>query len=243
MNYALLLSGGVGLRLQSHLPKQYLRVENKMLVTYSLETLVNSQSVDAVVIVAEEDCRESIIADAKEHGISMEKIIGFARPGNTRQLSVLNGMREILERDGIVNEENAGETDTVLVQDAVRPLVTKKQVEACYLALKNHDGVMPVVSMKDTVYVSEDGGRISELIDRSKLYAGQAPELFRLKKYYRANQSLLPDKINGINGSTEAAIMAGMDILMIPGEEDNFKITTQTDLERFRGIIGKRGER
>ena len=56
-------------------------------------------------------------------------------------------------------------------------------------------------------------------------------------KYLEANESLLPDRILQINGSTEPAVMAGMDIAMIPGEEKNFKITTQADLERFCRMI------
>ena len=90
--------------------------------------------------------------------------------------------------------------------------------------------------MKDTVYLG-DGRQITSLLEREKVYAGQAPEAFVLGKYYEANKSLIPDKIEQINGSTEPAILAGMDIAMIPGDEGNFKITTQADLERFRALI------
>ena len=75
------------------------------------------------------------------------------------------------------------------------------------------------------------------MLNRNEIYAGQAPEVFRLRKYYEANQRLLPDKILQINGATEPAIMAGMDIAMIPGDERNFKITTKTDLENFNRIV------
>ena len=77
-------------------------------------------------------------------------------------------------------------------------------------------------------------GRISEELREGNPYA---PEAFVLGKYYEANRCLLPDKIERINGSTEPAIMAGMDIAMIPGEERNFKITTQADLERFKTLL------
>lgn len=106
-------------------------------------------------------------------------------------------------------------------------------IDTCVEALLGHDGVLPVLPMKDTVYVSEDGKSISSLINRSQVFAGQAPEVFALGKYYEANRRLLPDRILAINGSTEPAIMAGMDIAMIPGDEENYKITTKADLERF----------
>ena len=52
--------------------------------------------------------------------------------------------------------------------------------------------------------------------------------------YYEANKKLLPDRLSKINVATEPAILAGMDIVMIPGEETNYKITMQADLERFK---------
>ncbi len=75
------------------------------------------------------------------------------------------------------------------------------------------------------------------MLDRSRIYAGQAPEVFKLGVYYEANIRLLPDQILKINGSTEPAVMAGMDVVMIPGYESNFKITTKEDLERFKEIM------
>ena len=95
---------------------------------------------------------------------------------------------------------------------------------------------MPVLPMKDTVYTSLDGRKVTALLDRSTVYAGQAPEVFQIGRYFEANRKLLPEKILKINGSTEPAILDGMDIVMIPGEEGNFKITTGADLERFRRL-------
>jgi len=106
----------------------------------------------------------------------------------------------------------------------------------CLTACRGHDGAIPVLPMKDTVYLGEDG-HITQLLDRSHVYAGQAPEAFVLGKYEAANRQLLPEQILKINGSTEPAIMAGMDIALIQGDERNFKITTREDLERFEEII------
>ncbi len=91
--------------------------------------------------------------------------------------------------------------------------------------------------MKDTVYFSEEGKKIDSLLNRSQIFAGQAPEVFRLGRYYEANQVLLLEKILTINGSTEPTILAGMDVVMIAGDEGNFKITTKADLERFQSML------
>lgn len=61
--------------------------------------------------------------------------------------------------------------------------------------------------------------------------------MFGFWKYLKANRALLPDRILQINGSTEPAVLAGMDIRMITGDEGNFKVTTKEDLERLQQIL------
>ena len=72
--------------------------------------------------------------------------------------------------------------------------------------------------------------------DTELLCAGKAPVLFLLGKYYEANKALLPDRILSVNGSTEPAVMAGMDIRLSEGGEENFKVTTKKDVERFKKV-------
>lgn len=273
MNIALVLSGGTGTRLGSDIPKQYIKVNNKMIISYCLETIIYNDNIDYIQIVADKIWHSEIkrelshIYDAghmqtgqQESTASSKfnlKFKGFSEPGVNRQFSIYNGLTDI--------RKYAADDSFVLIHDAARPLLKDELINSCFEAIKGgkddmgsavsdcgpgesdknvlplnvsflYDGVLPVLPMKDTVYMSEDGNGISSLLDRSKLYAGQAPELFLLGKYYEANKALLPDKILTINGSTEPAIMAGMNIAMIPGDEDNFKITTKTDLERFEEL-------
>lgn len=251
MNTAILLSGGVGSRLHSDIPKQYIHIGGRMLITYALAALAEASAIDRILIVAEQEWREFIMADAVKNRMSTDKIMGFAIPGFNRQASILNGMQEILRQffPAILRDcldcgeewENIADSDTVFIHDAARPMLSQEQVQACFTALAGHDGVMPVLPMKDTVYLSRDKETVSELLDRNQVFAGQAPELFRFKKYYRANMALMPDGLTAVNGSTEPAILAGMDIVMIPGDERNFKITTPEDLERFRSLRNGNG--
>lgn len=220
------------------IPKQYIRVAGKMLITYSLETLLTHPLIDAVQIVAEDRWQEAILADVGKNGLGREKICGFSLPGEGRQPSVLNALKD-LRQSGVLRGEGfpldgACAQSTVLIHDAVRPNLSHEQIFECFDALKGHDGAMPVLPMKDTVYLSEGGERITKLLDREKIFAGQAPEVFCFEKYYAANMGLTPEELCGIKGSSEPAVMAGMDIAMIPGDENNYKITTKADLERFR---------
>lgn len=249
MNIALLLSGGTGIRLGTDIPKQYLQAGGKPIIAYSLGVLFSHSRIDGVWIVADRRWRDFIMEHIRKLDAG-QRFRGFSNPGETRQLSILNGLEDIWkytaennhvaekapgteEADGI--EKASGiENDYVLIHDAARPNLSGKLIEESFDAVTGHDGVLPVLPMKDTVYRSKDGRRIDELLNRSEIFAGQAPEIFILGKYLEANRRLLPDEIKRINGSTEPAILAGMGMVTISGDENNFKITTRADLERFR---------
>lgn len=234
MNYAILLAGGTGTRISSDTPKQYVRAGSHMMITEALKTLLECDRIDGVCIVSEAARRTEIENDIRSAGSDVSKIVSYADPGTNRQTSAFNGMKELIGKKG-----EPGEKDTVLIHDAARPLLSGELLENIYSALDGHDGVMPVLPMKDTVYLSEDGNKLSGLLDRSKVYAGQAPELFLFGKYYEANAALMPDKILSVNGASEPAIIAGMDIVMIPGDERNFKVTTDADMERYLTVMGE----
>ncbi|SEA40767.1 2-C-methyl-D-erythritol 4-phosphate cytidylyltransferase [Oribacterium sp. KHPX15] len=223
---AILLSGGTGTRLGGDIPKQYLKVNDRMIIEYSIETLAGCKDIESLVIVADEKWQEAITAALKEYD-DRHVFSGFAAPGETRQWSIYNGLLAL--------KGQAGEEDSVLIHDAARPKLKETLIKNMGNALKGYDGVLPVLPMKDTVYKVDGTGKISALLERKEIMAGQAPELFLYGKYLKANEQMIEDgRMGSINGSTEPAFLAGMDIVTIPGDEDNYKITTVRDLERFR---------
>ena len=224
MNIALILAGGSGSRMGMDTPKQYLEVCGRPVMEYSLAVFAENTHIDAIQIVAEAKWQE-LIRKCLERTDPGRKFRGFSAPGLSRQLSILNGLEDI--------SRYAPPTSPVIIHDAARPRVSGELIAGSLAALSEHDGVLPVLPMKDTVYYSQTGQKVDRLLKRECIYAGQAPETFRLGAYLEANRALLPEEILKINGSTEPAILAGLDIAMIPGEEQNYKITTKADLRRF----------
>lgn len=263
MNIAIILAGGTGSRIKSDIPKQFIELSGQMMIMHSLQPFGESEMVDNIQIVADASWRKKIedaIFEDPESAVA-EKFLGFSDPGENRQLSIYNALKDLRymfdvarANDDSANvsadaRENAdcskymvhsklGIIDNIIIHDAARPFVTVEDIDACLNALDEHDGAMPVLPMKDTVYFSRTGQRVDELLNRSCIYAGQAPEAFRFEKYIEANEALLPDRILMIKGSTEPAIMAGLDVAMIPGDQRNFKVTTDEDLARARELLG-----
>ncbi len=232
LRYAgILLSGGTGTRVGGDIPKQYVEVSGRMILSYTLEALLNWERMECLVVVAHADWRDAVrsaFSSVQNNTGFSDDFLLFSDPGKTRQLSILSGLHALKERmrdDGIV-----------MIHDAARPELSAKLIrdlsDAC--ESKDADGAMPYLPVKDTVYYSSDGKVLSENLDRGRLFAGQTPEFFSFGKYLAANEALSEEEILAINGSSEPAVSAGMKIVLVPGDERNAKITTKEDMERFR---------
>lgn len=226
MNYAVILSGGVGSRFGSDIPKQYIEVEAKPIIQYTLEKFFSCSAIDEIVIVAADVWHDSIKKITDSLGT---KPCHFAVAGKSRQGSIYNGLCKCMEF-------NITDEDNVVIHDAVRPLVCEKLISDCVRALEFADAVMPVLPVVDTIYV-KSGNYVSKLLNRDELVAGQSPEAFKLKKYYELNKRLSDKELDAVRGSSELAHMFGLKIKIIDGQTDNFKITQASDLIKFASML------
>lgn len=228
MNVALILSGGVGSRMGLNIPKQYMKVAGKPVISYCLETFVNDQMTDAIVIGVADEWKSFVEEQAEL--LSPRQQVYYASPGETRQYSIYNALL-VCEENGVASN------DIVIIHDAARPLVSASLIHRCYNACDNAEGVLPVIPVKDTIYYSEDGKNIQSLMNRSHLWAGQAPEAFRFGSYLKAHKEMTREELLKINGSTELAYKSGLKCQLVEGDPMNFKITTPEDLSNFESII------
>ena len=227
MNTAIILAGGVGSRMGVDRPKQFLMVREKPIISYCFDIFQNHSEIDKIVVVVSEEWQDFVEEYAQKFGVT--KLCGYAPAGKTRQHSIYNGLKCI--------EQNAPDTDIVIVHDAARPLVSDQIISDCIKGATEFDGAMPVISVKDTVYQSKDGKKIGQLLKRSELFAGQAPESFKFRKYLDIHNEVSDEEIASTAGSSEIAYRHGMEISMVKGSERNLKITTIEDLETFESIL------
>ena len=229
MNHLLCVSGGVGSRMTiGNVPKQYLTVNGKPIIAYTLGRFDSHRDIDAIWIVADEKWHDFIGEWMRKCGIT--KFRGFAQPGNSRQESVKNGL--------LAMREYAADTDIVLVHDAVRPCTSDNIISECASVSDDYDGVMPSLPVTDTCYLSFDVKMIGRQLPRDQIVAGQTPESYLFGKYYEAHMRASAEYLAGCRGSSQIAFENGMKIRITPGSRDNFKITTKEDLMRFAKICG-----
>lgn len=220
MNTALILAGGTGRRMGLDQPKQYLMLRDRPVIDYSLRVFQQHERIDSIVIVADLKWRDFLNQWLLRSDI--DKFAGYAQPGETRQFSVFNGLKQI--------ELLAPDTENVIIHDAARPILPLRLITTCLEGLTEADGVMPALPMKDTCYQSGDGQHITGFLPRSQLFAGQAPEAFRFRAYLEAHERMPEEMMRQISGSSEMAYKSRLKVRLVEGSERNIKLTTKEDL-------------
>lgn len=232
MNIALVLSGGTGTRMGPGVPKQYQILAGKPVIVYTLEQFEAYSQVDHVIAVAASDWEETIWKWKGEYGLSKLKAVAAA--GEDRQGSIRNG----LIAAGPLMEDRWG---GVIVQDAVRPLTSQDLLARLIQGLEEAPAVMPVLPITDTIYTSRDGQWVDGLLDRSALFAGQAPEAFHYWPYLRLYEETPFEILSSMSGSCQLPYSRGWRVKMIPGDPENVKITYAADLKTCEKKLLERG--
>ena len=222
-NIAIILAGGVGVRAGGDIPKQYIKVKGIPILFQTIKVFEDSEYVDGIIVVAEEKWMQLIDNYVRE--LNITKFIGTSKNGDSREASILNGLKYI--------EDNSINCKYVAVHDAVRPNATQKMVCDCFQVLDEFEASIPIIPIKDTIYCCEDGNAVAGLLERDKIFAGQTPEGFHYQKYYRYLENLSDEMISRIHGTSELSFMAGMSIGVFTGDENNYKITTKEDIQRY----------
>ena len=207
-----LLSGGVGSRMKNSVPKQYLLLAGKPVIMHILEKVDELDSISKVVIACEDKYRASIALMLNQYGI--KKPVEYAQAGNSRQASVLSGLKRV-------------DTADVIIHEAARPFVKiedyKKLIDdSAENAIFGTDIPFTVVKGHETV---------EGLLTRSELVNVQLPQKFKTQFLLDAH---LKAKENGLVFTEDASLLfyyyPNTSIKIIEGAEYNIKITTRMDM-------------
>lgn len=223
---AILPAAGLGTRMGSEVPKQFLELDGVPIVLLTLRRLMESAEISEFLIATRGEGTDSL-----EHRLAKEKFgrtVRVVKGGETRQQSVGNALAQV-----------SSDAELVLVHDAVRPFVTSEQVQRVIVEARERGAAILGVPAIDTIKevrrssLPQDVALISATIPREKIVLAQTPQVFRsmlLKEAFaRAEQ-------DGVTASDEAALVErlGHDVYVVHGSERNIKITKPADMELAR---------
>ena len=227
MNHVIIVAGGVGSRMKSETPKQYLPVKGVPVFMYSFRKFASRTDIDTIVLVISDEWKAFVAGwVAADH---CRQTVLYAPAGSSRQHSVLNGLNILASM--------AGDDDLVFVHDAVRPLFPLSNIDDGIQGCRDYDATLPVITVKDATYQSHDGVTLSTILPRTELFSGQSPECFRFRPFLEAHRLFSDEQTAQIRGCAELAYKAGLTVKLIPGNEQNFKLTTIEDLKAFEMIV------
>ncbi len=218
----IIVAGGTGLRMGTDVPKQFLEINQKEIIEYTIEAFVESKVADKIYIVCHKDYVEHVrsIMESASHSVSFEVVTG----GSDRQKSVYNGL------------VRAKEHKYVMIHDAVRCCITKKEILDVYDMLINSGACALGVKVKDTIKIVDSSDEIVETPDRRYLVQIQTPQAFETKDIINAHESAA--KL-GILATDDCALVEtmGQKIKVVYGSYDNIKITTPEDIIVAKEIL------
>lgn len=221
---AIIAAGGTGSRMKLEFNKIFLSVEDKPILSYTLDVFENSPVIDGIVLVCNsldfELCKE--IVDEFKY----KKVIDIVIGGATRQESVRNGLKAV-----------PSSSEIVVVHDAARPLVTNEMIEntidEAYKVGAASVGIQPVDTVKRV-----RGTTISETVDRNSLVLIQTPQAFKREILVNAHETA---KKNHQLVTDDCALceLIGQPVAVVPGSRLNIKLTTPEDFNMILSFLEK----
>jgi 2-C-methyl-D-erythritol 4-phosphate cytidylyltransferase len=214
------------------IPKQFLEVDGQPIILYTLRNMLKVERFDYIYIATHRDYISYMEKMIQEYIDTPEKV-RIIEGGKERMDSIHN------VTDAIVADCGLREEDVIVIHDAVRPLVTEKILNDSIDAAREYGACVCGLPAVDTMLFSEDGKVVTNIPERSKLYNGQAPDSFRLKRFLDMQDNLTEEQKKVITGTSQICTMNGQPIYIIEGDALNFKLTTDGDLLIFKSMIGK----
>ena len=221
---ALIVAAGSGVRTGFAVPKQYVLLNHKMVLTHTIEKFLADKRFDAVQIVinpAHHDLYTQSI-----NTVSNDKILPVIFGGQTRQESVFCGLTGIHHYN----------PDYVFIHDAARPFISHDIIDALFDALHDHDGAVPAVAVTDSLRYISPSGIFEDSVERQNLMAVQTPQAFDYKKILSAHQYAHIHHISHHTDDISVGLAQGLKIKSVSGQDKNMKLTYPSDFKSdFKG--------
>lgn len=232
-NIALLIAGGSGARMKQDIPKQFLTVNEKPVIVYTLEAFQNHPEIDSIAVVCLEGWEQVLWAYAKQFNIT--KLVSVIPGGENGQSSIRNGVLEL--------EKVYADTDLVLIHDAIRPMVSAEIISDNIRIANKYGNAITVIPCAEAMLETVNGEESTGSYPRDRLKRTQTPQAFRLGDICKLHRDALEKGITNSIASCTLMIEMGKKVFFSVGSEKNIKLTTVEDIDIFKALlIAKRSE-
>ncbi len=231
MNIAVIFAGGSGKRMNTVArPKQFLELQGKPVIIYTLELFDNHPDIDAICVVCIEPWIPFLRKQLKKFEIT--KVIDIVPGGETGQDSIYNGLCAA-EKYAVDNDAH---DVNVLIHDGVRPLITQQTITDNINTVNEKGNCITCIPATETFVVTqEDNTLLIPSRDNSKI--ARAPQSFKLKDILGAHRQAIRDNKHDYIDSCTMMSSMGHIMNTIIGPMENIKITTPTDYFIFRAMV------
>lgn len=233
MNIAMLIAGGSGSRMHQDIPKQFLTVNEKPIIVYTLEAFQKHPAIDEIIVVCIEGWEKILWAYIRQFNLT--KVTAVVPGGACGQASIYCGLKEL--------EKTHRPEDIVLIHDAIRPLVSEEIISDCLSKTVEFGSAIAMIPCAEAMLVSEDQQSSGEIYDRDHLKRTQTPQGFHLGKLLDVHERALAAGITNSVASCTLMIEMGEQVHFSRGSEKNIKLTTVEDIDIFKALLlAKRAE-
>ena len=226
-NIGLLIAGGSGNRMHQDIPKQFLTVNEKPVIVYTLEAFQNHPEIDAIAVVCIEGWDQVLWAYAKQFNIT--KLQYVVPGGKNGQDSIRNGVYEL--------EKHFAQDDIVLIHDAIRPLVSAEIISDNIRVARDKGNAITVIPCAEAMLQTEDGEESVGSYPRDRLKRTQTPQAFRIGDICDLHRRALEAGITNSVASCTLMIEMGEQVYFSSGSEKNIKLTTVEDIDIFKALL------
>lgn len=232
-NIALIIAGGIGARMGQDIPKQFINVNDKPVIVYTMEAFQKHPLIDAIEVVCIDEWQGALKAYAKQFGIA--KLESVVTGGVNGQDSIRNGLYDIASR-------HYEQDDIVLVHDAIRPMVSESVITDNIRICRAYGNAITVVPCTAAMLKTYDSLSTVEQVPRDNLKITQTPQAFFIQDLVSAHKEALSKGITNSVASCTMYIELGRKLFMSQGSEKNLKLTTTEDIEIFKSLLTARKE-
>lgn len=226
-NIALILAGGSGARMHQNIPKQFLTINDRPVIVYTMEAFQKHVDINAIVIVCINGWESVLKAYADQFNITKLKYV--IAGGDSNHNSIRNGLFEV--------EKHFSRDDIVLIHDGIRPMVSEEIISDCIITAKKYGSAISSVPCYEPVMRTEDGLQTCDFYPREKLRRSHTPHGYPVGKICDLYRLAAERGITNSTSSNTLLFELGEQVYFSAGSEKNIKLTTVEDIEIFKALL------